>query len=463
MNFDKNFLWGAASSAFQIEGASNEDGKGRTVADVRSDLARDRLGIASTDVTSDFYHLYKEDIKLMKECGLKAFRMSISWARIIPDQSGKVNPLGIQHYHDVLDELISNGIEPIVTLYHFDLPMWTIEKYKGFVSRECIDDFLKYTKICFEEYGKKVKYWLIINEQSVITGIPGFQGLDNLKDSYQAFHHMSIANALVIKQYRAMQLGGMIGPAISYSTSYPASPDPRDIMIAYHMDDLHVFSLVDVHVYGKYPKYFLNELEKQGNLFEMLPGDEELLANAKPDFLGLNWYCTSVIGHYIGDDMYGEYEGPALPRQERAVKNEYQYYKNPFTPYSEYNWNCDGIGLRYAMRKMYNLYHLPIIITENGWSANEQLDEDGKIHDPARVHYLEENIKGMSDAINDGVEIIGYTPWSFIDLLSASQGMNKRYGLVYVDRTNDDLKELKRIPKDSFYYYQRIIKEESNK
>ena len=462
MNFPKNFLWGGASSAFQVEGASTLN-KGRTVADMRSDLAKERLGIASTDVASDFYHHYKEDIQLMKECGLKAFRMSISWARIFNDASGSANLEGIQFYHDVFDELLANDIQPIVTLYHFDLPLWTVEKYNGFVSRECIDDFMKYCKLCFEEYGSKVKYWLTINEQSVITMIPAFQGLDNLKDCWQSYHHMNLANALVNKMYHEMNLGGMIGPAISYTTVYPASPDPKDIMIAWHSDDIHVFSLTDVAVYGKYPKYFINELEKNGYMFEMQDGDDAILTDplAKPDYFGLNWYCTSVIGHYIGEDMFGEYKGPDLPRQERAVKGEYQYYKNPYTPYSEYNWNCDGIGLRYAMRKMYQMYHLPIIITENGWSANETVGEDGCIHDQERIHYLEENIQGMSDAINDGVELIGYTPWSFIDLLSASQGMDKRYGLVFVDRTNDDLKELKRIPKDSFYYYQKIIKENS--
>lgn len=339
MSFPKEFLWGGASSAFQVEGAREEDGKGLSIADIRSDKNKEKLGIASTDVAVDFYHHYKEDIQLMKECGLKAFRMSIAWSRIFPNNNTDINKKGVEFYHAVFDELLKNGIEPIVTLYHFDLPLWEVEQNKGFLSRNCIQDFVDYCSLCFQEYGTKVKYWLTINEQSIVTAIPAFQGLDNLKDSYQAFHHMSLANALVIKKYRSMKLQGMIGPCISYSTVYPASPDPKDIMIAYNEDDIKVFSLIDVHVYGKYPKYFLNYLEKEGILFDMLPEDEEILANAKPDYLGLNWYCTSVIGHYIGKEMFGEYQGQALPRQERCKVGVYQYYKNPYTPYSEYNWN----------------------------------------------------------------------------------------------------------------------------
>ena len=463
MSFPKNFLWGGSISAFQAEGAYLTDGKSLSVSDLRLKAASDQYGLADSSVAVDFYHHYKEDIQLMKECGLKSFRFSIAWTRMIPDGDGEVNPKAVAYYNDVINELLANGIEPIVTLYHFDFPQVLIEKYNGFVSRKCIDAFVNYCKACFENFGDRVKYWLTINEQMVITHLPGFQGLKTEKEAFQAFHHMNIAHALVTKLYHSMNLPEQIGPCISYTTRLPATFKSDDVMLAYQEDDMHVFSLIDVHYYGKYPQYFINELTKEGLMFEMLPEDEELLANAKPDFIAINWYVTEVIGQYVGENMHGEYNGPELPRQSRAVEGKYQYYKNPYTPYSEFNWNCDGVGLRFALRRLYARYHLPIMITENGWSARETLTEDGRVHDQERIHYFEEMVKAMSDAIDDGVELFSFNPWSFIDLLSSSQGMDKRYGMVFVDRTNDDLKELKRYKKDSFYYYQQVIKETTGK
>lgn len=457
MSFPKDFLWGGSISAFQAEGAYQEDGKGLTVADLRLKKASDENGLADSSVAVDFYHHYKKDIQLMKECGLKSFRFSIAWSRIIPDGCGEVNSKGIAYYRDLIEELIKNDIVPIVTLYHFDFPQALIEKYNGFASRECIQDFVRYAKVCFENFGDIVPYWLTINEQMVITELPFFQGLTDLKTSYQAFHHMCIAHALVTKLYRSMQFNGQIGPCISYTTRLPATVNSKDMMLAYQMDDLNVFSLIDVHYYGEYPPYFINELKRKNLMFDVLPEDQELLADARPDFIAINWYVTEVVGQYVSENMSEEYSGPDLPRQGRSVVGEYQYYKNPYTPYSEYNWNRDGIGLRFALRRLYARYRLPVMITENGWSANEKLDTDGKIHDDMRIAYFKEMVEQMSLAIDDGVELFSFNPWSFIDLLSSSQGMDKRYGMVYVDRTNDDLKELKRIKKDSFYYYKDVI------
>ena len=459
MNFPKNFLWGASCSAFQCEGAYLDNGRTLSVADVRSAKASKELNIADTSVTVDFYHHYKEDIQLMKACGFTSFRMSISWSRLIPDGSGDYNQEAASFYASVFKELKNNGIEPIVTLYHFDLPQVLIDRYNGFASRQCIDDFVHYAKTCFELFGDLVHYWLTINEQMVLTQLPHFQGLTTLKTSYQAHHHMCIANALVTKLYKSMHLQGMIGPCISYTTRLPATVNSTDSMIAYHQDALHVFSLIDVHIYGKYPAYFINELKKKGLMFEIQDGDDELLANAKPDFLGLNWYVTEAIGQYVDEnESFGTYTGPDMPRQNRAVKGEYQYYKNPYTKYSEYNWNMDPVGLRFALRRIYDMYRLPVMITENGWSANEKIGEDGMIHDVNRVEYYQGMVEQMNLAIEDGVALIGFNPWSFTDVLSASQGMDKRYGMVFVDRDNHDLKTMKRIPKDSYYWYQNFLK-----
>lgn len=456
MSFPNDFLWGASISAFQAEGAKEEDGKGLTVADLRCEEVKNRLHTADTSVASDFYHRFQEDIKLMKECGLKSFRFSISWARIFPNGNGKINQKGLDYYNKVIDKLIANNIVPIVTLFHFDLPQGLIEQYKGFCSRQCIEDFVNYARVCFENFGDRVQYWLTINEQDVIANIPFFNGLTDIKESMQANHHMNIANALVMKLYHSMNLKGQIGPCMSYPTRYPASVDPKDQFLAMHLDDMNIFALLDVLIYGEYPKYYINELKKKDILFEIQEGDLLLLKGAHPDFIAINWYTSEIVGQYVDGDSFDDYDGPALPRKNRSEKGVAQYYQNPYTKYSKYGWNIDGVGLRYALRKLYSRYHMPIMITENGFSDVEELD-NGQIHDQERIEYFTEMVKNMALAIDDGVELFSYNPWSFIDVLSSSQGMDKRYGLVFIDRTNDDEKELKRVKKDSFYWYKKCI------
>lgn len=456
-NFPKNFLWGASMSAFQTEGAITEDGRTLSVADIRVKKMSQRFHTADTSVATDFYHRYKEDIKLMADCGLKSFRFSLSWSRIFPDGNGKVNEKGVEFYDDVINELIKYNIKPIVTLLHFDFPQSLIDQYQGFYSRKSIKDFLNYAKFCFNHFGDRVPYWLTINEQDVLANIPFFNGFENLSQSIQADHHMNIANALTMKLYHSLNLNGKIGPCLSYPTRYPASTDPKDQFIAMNLDDLGIFHLVDTLIYGKYPAYYLNHLKDNGISFHMEKGDMDLLANANPDFLAINWYTSEVVGQYIDADQVDNYKGPDLPRQNRSEKGVAQYYNNPHTEYGDFNWNIDGVGLHLALRKIYERYHLPLMITENGLALKEKV-EQGKIHDSKRINYLNQMVENMSLAIKDGVELFSYNPWSFTDVLSSSQGMDKRYGLVYIDRTNTDLKNLKRIPKDSFYWYQDCIK-----
>ena len=301
--FKDNFLWGASTSAFQIEGAWNEDGKGLTSMDVRSFKKEDQ--IATTKVAMDHYHRFKEDVQLMKKLGMKAYRMSISWARIIPDGYGKINQKGIDFYNQLIDELVKNDIVPIVTLYHFDFPMELIKKYNGFASRECINDFVRYSKVCFENFGDRVKYWLTINEQMVISQMPNFQGIyindkhEEKKVGWQSYHHMCIAHALVIKEYRKLHLNGFIGPVISYPTYYPASVKPEDVLTAKQVEDLKVFCLTDVHFYGKHPDYLIHYLEKHDLMFKMEEHDEELLKNAQPDSLSLSIGIQPVLLAHI--------------------------------------------------------------------------------------------------------------------------------------------------------------------
>lgn len=458
--FSNDFLWGASTSAFQIEGAYNEDNKGLTSMDVRS-LKKEGT-IATTKVAIDHYHRYKEDVQLMKELGMKAYRMSISWARIILDGNGDVNQKGIDFYNSLIDELVMNGITPIVTLYHFDFPMALIEKYHGFESRECIKDFIRYCRVCFENFGDRVKYWLTINEQMVITTQPEFQGIINenqqvsKQTAWQAYHHMCIAHALVIKEYRSMNLKGKIGPVLSYPTYYPASVRPEDVLVAKQIEDLKVFCLADVHFYGQHPQYLTNYLTKNNIMFKVLEEDVELLANAKPDFIALNWYTTGIVGAYRDGREVNDEESGLKPRRDRNIKGLAQFYMNPYLEYNEWNWNSDPVGLRYALLRMWERYHLPLMVVENGLGHRDVL-ENGHIHDDYRIEYLRGMVENMSLAINDGVDMIAYCPWSFLDVLSSSDGIEKRYGLVYVDRTDNDIKDLKRIPKDSYYWYQECI------
>ena len=458
--FKDNFLWGASTSAFQIEGAWNEDGKGLTSMDVRSFKKEDQ--IATTKVAMDHYHRFKEDVQLMKKLGMKAYRMSISWARIIPDGYGKINQKGIDFYNQLIDELVKNDIVPIVTLYHFDFPMELIKKYNGFASRECINDFVRYSKVCFENFGDRVKYWLTINEQMVISQMPNFQGIyindkhEEKKVGWQSYHHMCIAHALVIKEYRKLHLNGFIGPVISYPRYYPASVKPEDVLTAKQVEDLKVFCLTDVHFYGKHPDYLIHYLEKHDLMFKMEEHDEELLKNAQPDFIALNWYTTGIVGAYQDGQEINNDESALKPRRDRNIKGLAQFYMNPYLEYNEWNWNTDPVGLHYALLKMWERYHLPLMIVENGLGHRDVL-ENNQVHDDYRIKYLQGMVKHMSKAINDDVNLISYCPWSFMDVLSSSDGIEKRYGLVYIDRTDFDCKNLKRIPKDSFYWYQKCI------
>lgn len=460
--FPDAFLWGASSSAFQVEGAWDEDGKGLTSADVRSAKAHEATGIADTTVAMDFYHRWREDIALMRQCGLTAFRMSISWARIIPEGSGAVNQAGIDFYDRVIDELVANGITPIVTLLHFDVPMGIVERYGGFASRRAVDDFLSFCRVCFEHFGDRVGCWLTINEQAVITALPPLQGIyvddphERERVAWQAFHHLCLAHAGAVKLYHSMGLPGKIGPVLSYSTYYPASTRPSDVLTAKQLEDRMVFSLMDAHYYGAYPAYLLNYLRERDLLFTTEPGDSALLADARPDFVAVNWYTTGVVGAWV-DGADGEAAGPDLPRRDRNIPGVAQFYKNPFTPYNEWDWNVDGKGFHYALLRMWERYHLPVLVVENGFAHRDTLEADGSVHDLYRIAYLREMVDGMRGAISDGVQMLGYSPWSFTDVLSSSDGIEKRYGLVYVDRTDADPMQLARHPKDSYWWYRACI------
>lgn len=458
--FPKKFLWGASSSAFQIEGAWDEDNKGMTVADYNSFKKSDIQ--ADTKIAADFYHNYEKDIELMKELGMKTYRFSVSWARIIPDGEGEINPKGIEFYNKIIDKLIECGIEPFVTLYHFDLPFALVEKYNGWESRETVYAFERFAKVCFENFGDRVKYWQPHNEHNLIVRVEERINIYDETDPWkidkmraQMDYNLCLAHALAVNVCHEIIPESQIGAAVSSSVTYPLTSKPEDVLAARMNDNFKVYSTLDMHYYGEYPGYYKEYLKKRNIMPYMPEEDKEILKKAKMDFIAINYYRTNCAESLPVDDEhpFGLREGTV----DYSIYGLFKMSMNPNLKASEYGAAIDPSGLRVALNEYWQRYHLPIIITENGLGAHDIL-ENGKVHDDYRIDYLKNHINACALAIEDGVEMLGYCPWSFMDLLSSAQGFKKRYGLVYVNRTDHDILDLERIKKDSFYWYKEVIK-----
>lgn len=461
--FPNNFLWGASSSAFQIEGAWDEGGKGMSVADYNSFKKSETQ--ADSKVAADFYHRYVEDIQLMKELGLTAYRFSISWARILPEGEGKVNEEGLDFYHRVIDELIKNGIQPLVTLYHFDLPYALVEKYNGWESRKTIDAFEKYAEICFIAFGAKVKFWQVHNEQNLMIRVDERMNI-NVEDTYiadklraQMDYNMFVAHARAVELCHKIVENGKIGPAVSSTCTYPLTNKPQDVWAAKMNDYFKTNYCLEMHMNGEYPGYYLRYLRER-NIMPIMPmEDRSILKNARMDYIAINYYRTLCASYLPTDDLHSV--GERLFRGNVVDFDQYGYFRderNENLDASEYGAQIDPMGLRIVLNEYYRRYQLPLIITENGLGSADVLTDDGKIHDQYRIDYIKGHLKACSDAIEDGVELFGYCPWSVVDLLSSHQGYKKRYGFIYIDRTDFDVKQLKRIKKDSYYWYSDVIK-----
>lgn len=460
--FPEHFWWGAASSAFQIEGGWNEGGKGMTVADYNSFKRSDRQ--ADSKVASDFYHHWESDIALMKELGLKAYRFSVAWARIIPDGDGAVNPEGLAFYNKVIDRLLENDIIPFVTLYHFDLPWALVEKYNGWADRRCAFAFERYARVCFAAFGDRVKYWQVHNEQNLMMRVDERMNItepDPVKKEKlraQMDYHMFLAHALSVKACHELVEGGRIGCAVSSTVTYPMSNKPEDVWAARMNNQFKTDYCLDMHYNGEYPGYYMAYLREQDMVPAMEPEDAALLRSAKMDFIALNYYRTLTARAFPADEKH-----PKGTRVEGFNEVDYDMYgywkieKNTNLAASEYGAQIDPVGLRIVLNEYWNRYHLPLIITENGLGTADTLTEDGRVHDDYRIDYMRRHVEAIGQAIEDGVEMMGYCPWSVIDLLSSHQGFRKRYGLVYVNRSDMDLKDLARIRKDSFYWYKKVI------
>ncbi|WP_252247721.1 glycoside hydrolase family 1 protein [Clostridium sp. ZS6] len=455
--FPENFLWGGSTSAYQVEGAWNEDGKGLSVID----MCDHPEGTADFKIASDHYHRFKEDVKLFSEMGLKAYRFSIAWTRIIPQGTGKVNEKGIKFYNDLIDELNKYNIEPVVTMFHFDLP-YALEEKGGWSNRDTIDAFSKYAKVLFERFGLKVKYWLTINEQNTMIlhpgaiGIPKGGKLPSKKELYQQNHHMLLAQAKVMNLCHEMCPNGKIGPALNTTAMYGETCNPLDAIAAHNWETIRCWSFLDMAIRGKYNKLAWSYLIDRGLEPIIEDGDMDIMKNAKPDFIAINYYSTATIAASKGDasDISARAGDQQIMLGEQGV---YRAAENPYVDKTKYGWVVDPIGLRMTLRKVSERYDLPILITENGIGVPDKLEENETINDDYRIDYIRKHLEQLKLAINDGVEVMGYCPWSAIDVVSTHQGYGKRYGFIYVNRDEFDLKDLRRIKKKSFNWYKNVI------
>ena len=457
-SFPDDFLWGASTSAYQIEGAWDEDGKGPSVID----MAQHPEGVTDFKVASDHYHRYKEDVALLAEMGFKTYRFSIAWTRIYPKGTVEINPKGIEFYNNLIDELIAHDIEPLVTMYHFDLP-YALQDKGGWSNRETIDAFANYAKTLYENFGDRVKYWLTINEQNMmILHGDAIGTLDsNLenpeKELYQQNHHMMLAQAKAMILCHQILDGAKIGPAPNISAVYPATSKPEDVLAANNFNAIRNWLYLDMACFGRYNSVAWSYFEEKGYVPEIQEGDMEILADAtaRPDFIAFNYYSTATVEASRGNDDAKNSTG-----DQQIVIGEQGVYKghtNQYLEKTEFGWEVDPVGFRVTLREIYSRYNLPLIVTENGLGAFDKLEEGDVVNDDYRIEYLKKHIKQCQLAITDGVELFGYCPWSAIDLVSTHQGSSKRYGFIYVNREEFDLKDLRRIKKKSFYWYKDVI------
>ncbi len=466
--FPENFLWGGATAANQCEGGYLESNKGLSTVDVIP-AGKDRFPVMTGQMKMmecddnhyypsheaiDMYHHYKDDIALFAEMGFKCFRLSISWARIFPNGDDESpNEEGLKFYDDVFDECLKYGIEPLVTIVHFDVPIHLVETIGSWKSRKMIDYYVRYCETIFNRYKNKVKYWLTFNEINMLLHLPFIgAGLIFDKDEnkeaikYQAAHNQLIASAKATELAHKINPEFKIGCMLAAGNTYANTCAPEDVWKSMGKDRENYF-FIDVQSRGKYPTYAKRMLEKNNIILEMEDGDEKLLMKNTVDFISFSYYSSRLTS-----------ADPEINAQTQG--NVFSTLKNPYLKASEWGWQIDPLGLRITMNALYDRYQKPLFIVENGLGAVDTPDKNGYVEDDYRIDYLRQHIQAMKDAVNvDGVELMGYTPWGCIDLVSASTGeMKKRYGFIYVNKDNDGNGDLSRSRKKSFYWYKNVIK-----
>lgn len=464
-----NFLWGGAVAAHQVEGAYLADGKGLSIADVMTagskNVARKITdGIIEGEYYPNhegirFYEHYKEDIRLFAEMGFKCFRTSIAWSRIFPKGDEEMpNEEGLRFYDELLDELGKYHIEPLITLSHFEMPYGLVKKYGGWRDRRLIGFFARFAETVMRRYKDKVKYWLTFNEinNQMLTGTDIYpftnsgilfqEGEDRKKIVYQAAHYEFVASALAVRKGHEINPDFRIGCMLAALPYYPYSCRPEDVLLAQKEDRNSLF-FSDVQIRGHYPAYIRKEWERQCYRLDITNEDLDIMRQGTVDYMGFSYYYTSTV---TTDENIAA-AGDMIAGSGKEVEN-------PYLPSTPWGWTIDPKGLRYTLNQYYDRYEIPLFVVENGFGFEDAL-EAGQIHDENRIHFLREHIREMKKAIEeDGVDVLGYTVWGCIDPVSFTTGeMRKRYGFIYVDKKDDGSGSYRRIPKDSFYWYQKVI------
>lgn len=461
MKFPKDFLFGAASASYQVEGGWNEGGKGVTNWDVFSKIPGKTFENTNGDVAVDHYHRYKEDIKLMAEMGLESYRFSISWARIIPDGVGEVNQEGIEFYNNIINECLKYGIVPFATLYHWDFPQ-VLEEQGGWLNKNMIDAFAKYAETCFKAFGDRVKHWITFNETinfcrlGYIAGVhpPGIT-MDP-KKYFQASHNVFVAHAKSVKIYKSLRQFGEIGITHVFSPAYSIDDKEENKVAANHCNNYEIFWYYDPILKGEYPEYVVNGLEEKGLTPDWTKEELDLLKEAAPcnDFMGLNYYKPQrVMKNVANEEINPTRENFTGAPGNPSFDGVYKTVKMADKVYTKWGWEISPEGFLGGLRMLKDRYgDIKLYITENGLGDVDPIIED-EIMDIPRIKYIEEHLKVVKKAINEGINLKGYYAWSVIDLLSWLNGFKKQYGFIYVDHKDN----LNRKKKASFYWYKEII------
>lgn len=464
--FPKDFLWGGAIAANQAEGAWNVGGKGPSIADIEIlpleydrkkvvgfrhtkneilEALEDKSGYYPRRTAIDFFHTYKEDLKLMHEMGFRCFRTSFNWARIFPNGDEEyLNEDGLKFYDDLIDEMLKYNIEPVMTLSHYEMPAHLVTDYNGWYDKRVIDLFVKYSKILLERYHDKVKYWIVFNQINSLGGWGEFASLGMCEDEYddwnsakyQAIHHQFIASSMVAKLAHEIDLNTKVGVMLGDDCTYAATCDPKDIFTNTQFMQMTVYFYSDVLLKGEYPGYALRYFKEHNIKVEITEEEEKLIRENTADYLSFSYYHSRITKSEQPDEAFS----------------------NPLIKQSLWGWGIDPLGLRNSLNLYWDKYRIPIFIVENGLGAIDEVIDNSIIHDQYRIDYLREHIKAMLEAVMDGVEVLGYASWGPIDIVSCSQGeMSKRYGYIYVDLDDRGKGSGRRIRKDSFYWYKKVI------
>ena len=472
MIFRPDFLWGGATAANQCEGAWDVDGKGISCSDIctggkfgQSKMITPVLQEGTfypSREAIDHYHRFKEDIALFAEMGFKCYRFSIAWTRIFPNgDENSPNEAGLRHYEEVIDECLKYGIEPVITISHYEVPFGLTKKCNAWTSREMIDYFLNYCRAVFTRYKGKVKYWLTFNEINSSTAamgallnqgilndlehpIPFMEQPDLPKQRFQGLHHMFIASAKAVQMAHEIDPAYKVGNMMLYAASYPLTCSPDDVLKNQEYNRIMNYFCSDVQCRGAYPSYMNRYFKEHDITIQKKPGDDEILKAGTVDFYTFSYYMSSCQS--------------AEPDKQKGEGNIVGGIPNPYLQTSEWGWQIDPKGLRYSLNEIYDRYGLPLMVVENGLGAKDTMEADGSINDDYRIDYLRQHIQQMAEAVKDGVDLMGYTPWGCIDLVSASTGeYAKRYGFIYVERYDDGTGDFSRHKKKSFDWYKKVI------